>query len=121
MCVSNNFIEQQAYKISKQMQNTALYNVVRIENTDGINLISNIQEEQWNGKDFITKVILEDKIGNYYTVKPDNIGLRFAKGEISYKEYRKILQKENLKVYSYFLVSIGVIISLMLSVVNILN
>lgn len=113
MCVSNNFIEQQAYRISKEIQNNSLYKVVRLENTEGNSLGLQTQEDPWNGKDFITKVILEDKEGNLYSVNTDNNGLRFAKGEITYKEYRKLQRKENLKGYSYFFVTSGFLITVM--------
>ena len=55
------------------------------------------QAEQWNGQDFITKIILEDKKGALFSVKPDYSGLRFAKGEITYKEYNKIQKKRGWK------------------------
>lgn len=120
MCISNNFMEQQAYKMYKEIVSNSLYKVVKAEGTDGKDLRLELNEEQWNGKHFITRVILEDEKGNYYPVKPDDNGLRFAKGEISYKEYSKIRRRENFKGYSYFFVSIG-FITLMFSLVRFLT
>lgn len=120
VCISNNFMEQQAYKMSKEIQNNSFYKVVRAEDSEGNDLKLRLHDEQWNGKDFITKIILEDKKGNYYSVKPDYNGLRFAKGEINYKEYYKTMRKENFKGYGYFFVSI-VFITLMFSLIRFLT
>jgi hypothetical protein len=57
--------------------------------------------------------MLEDKKGTIYSIKPDHIGLRFAKGEISYKEYSQIQKKEDLKGFSYFFVIIGFFLIMM--------
>lgn len=72
MCISGNFIELQ-----------------------------NIQN-YWDGKALITKVILKDTKGKSYIVSPDFNGLKFAKGEITYKEYKRIEKGENIKVISFF-------------------
>lgn len=63
VCLSNNFMEQQAYKMSKEIQNNSLYKVVRAEDSEGNDLIPRLHDKQWDGKDFITKIILEDKKG----------------------------------------------------------
>ena len=115
MCVSNNFIEQQAYKISEEIRKNSLYKVIRLDVSGVSSLGIQKQDDQWNGKDFITKVILEDTRGNYYSVKPDYNGLRFAKGEINYKEYSKLQKKEDLKGLSYFFGITGILIIMMVT------
>ncbi|WP_394237541.1 hypothetical protein [Niallia oryzisoli] len=114
MCISNNFIEQQAYEITEAIRKSSTYNVLRAEISGGNSLEFQKQNDHWNGKDFITKVILEDKNGFLYAVKPDYNGLRFAKGEISYKEYNQLQKKEDIKGFSYFFGIIGSFMGMMI-------
>ncbi len=110
MCITNNFIEQQAYEISKEIKKCSIYDVVKFEVLGSKSLAFHKQDIQWNGKDLITKVILEDSNGIHYSICPDHLGLRFAKGEISYKEYKKLIKRDGLKVYNIFFLSIGILI-----------
>ena len=111
MCITNNFMEHQAYKMSEEIRKHSLYKVVKVEVFGGENFEFSQQAEQWNGKDFITKIILEDKKGALFSVKPDYSGLRFAKGEITYKEYNKMQKKEDGKGVIYLS---GIVASFML-------
>lgn len=113
MCVSNNFIEQQAYEMGEEIRKNSLYKLVRVEVSGGNSLEFQKQDDYWNGKDLITKVILEDTKGTLYSVKPDHNGLRFAKGEITYKEYNQLQKREDFKGFSYFFVIIGFFIIMM--------
>lgn len=121
MCVSNNFIEQQAYEMSEEIRKNSLYKVVRVDVSGGNSCEFQKQDNQWNGKDLITKVTLEDKKGIFYSVKPDHNGLRFAKGEINYKEYSQLQRKEDLKGFSYFFVIIGFFIIMMFALMRFLT
>ena len=107
VCITNNFMEHQAYKISEEIRKQSLYKVVKVEVFGGKSFEFSQQDEQWNGKDFITKIILEDKKGALFSVKPDYSGLRFAKGEITYNEYNKMQKKEDVKGVWYFSGIIG--------------
>ena len=107
MCITNNFMEHQAYTISEEIRKQSLYKVVKVEVFGGKSFEFSQQDEQWNGKDFITKIILEDKKGALFSVKPDYSGLRFAKGEITYNEYNKMQKKEDVKGVWYFSGIIG--------------
>lgn len=100
-------MEHQAYKISEEIRKQSLYKVVKVEVFGGKSFEFSQQDEQWNGKDFITKIILEDKKGALFSVKPDYSGLRFAKGEITYNEYNKMQKKEDVKGVWYFSGIIG--------------
>lgn len=108
LCVSNHFIEQKAYEICEEIRKNSLYKVVRVDVSGGI-----ILDGQWNGKDLITKVILEDTKGTYYSIKPDPHGLRFAKGKLTYKEYSKIQKKANINGFSFFFAIIGFFVTMM--------
>jgi hypothetical protein len=119
VCYSNNFIEQQAYEMSEKIRKNSLYKFVRVEYSIGTSLVSQKQNmpsqehPTTNGLALITKVILKDKDGTIYSVEPSPNGVRFAKGEISYKEYKKLEQRETYKGIATFLVIIGFFIILM--------
>ncbi|KAA9021047.1 hypothetical protein [Niallia endozanthoxylica] len=119
--MSNHFIEQQAYLVSEEIRKSSLYNVVRVDVSGDGGLKSQQQHNQWNGKDLITKVILEDKEGRLYSVKPDHNGVMFAKGEITYKEYSKLQKKEELRGYGYFFASTGFLIIMMFALLKFLT
>lgn len=111
VCVSNNFIEQQTYKIAEEIRENSLYNLVRVDYSGCKNIGfekpdehgNNYSEIPTNGADLITKIILEDKVGTLYSVEPNIIGLKFAKGEISYAEYCKLQRKNDKILFFCFL------------------
>ncbi|WP_158587622.1 hypothetical protein [Neobacillus notoginsengisoli] len=43
--------------------------------------------------DIIKNVLLKDKAEVVYAVEPDSTGLKFANGQISYEEYKRIKKK----------------------------
>lgn len=93
--------------MSEEIRENSLYKVVKIVIAGGNTFELQAEKYQWNGKDFITKIILEDPYGINYSIKPDSLGLRFAKGYLTYQEYKKIQKKEDLKGYSYIYLTIG--------------
>lgn len=99
MCVSNPFIEQEAYDFSEKIQKQALYKFVRTE-------VAGNHFNGQNGGDFplISKVVLEDADGKLYYVAPNPNGLKFAKQEITYKEYKRLEKKETLNAVALFFV-----------------
>lgn len=115
MCVSNNFIEQQAYKMTEKIRENSLYKLVRIDYSGGESIGLLKQDERGNdysdiptnGGALITKVILADKDGTLYSVEPDINGLRFANGEISYSQYRKLQRKNDFTMLFCFIGIIG--------------
>jgi hypothetical protein len=97
VCAPNNFIEQQAYEMYEEIKVNSVYNFIRVDYSEGRNLGSHLQNDNTrNGSALITRVVLGDKDGTLYTVKPNPHGVRFAKGEITYKDYKKLQKKETV-------------------------
>lgn len=88
LCSSNNFIEQQAYEMSEKIKKDSIYKFIKVVYSGGNNLGSPSESA------LISQVVLESQEGTVYFVEPNPIGVKFAKGEISFKEYKK-LQKRN--------------------------
>ncbi|WP_338472955.1 hypothetical protein R4Z10_09630 [Niallia sp. XMNu-256] len=118
--MSNNFLEHQAYEISEEIRKQSLYKWVGLEvsGNDGMGIKK--KNTQWNGNELITKVILEDKNGTSFSINPDQNGLRFAKGEITYKEYCKLQKKADVQGYSYFFGIIGFFIIMMFTLTRLI-
>jgi hypothetical protein len=51
---------------------------------------------------YITKVVLEDKDGTVYSIEPNPIGIKFSRGEITFKEYKKLQKRDTLNVMAIF-------------------
>lgn len=105
MCFSSNFIEQQAFDIYESMKRQNHFKCV------GVELAGNEYAEQVSERDkavLITSVYLEDKTGVKYGVEPNPLGLRFANGEISYNEYKRLQKKESRKGVSLFVIAVCV-------------
>lgn len=108
MCSTNNFIEQEAYIMSQQICKETVFKCVRVIYSEGNSPAASTQI--LDSQDYsmvmeqalITKVILEDKDGTLYYVEPNPNGLRFAKGEISYNEYKNLQRKETINVFAIF-------------------
>ena len=47
MCVSNNFIEQQAYEVSKEIRKNSLYKIVRVEVSGGSSYVFQEHDDKW--------------------------------------------------------------------------
>jgi hypothetical protein len=124
VCSPFHFIEQQAFEMSEKIRKETIYKFVNVEISERSILESQKSYAHSNGCDYdskpwagyITKVILEDEKGALFPVEPSLDGLRFAKGEISYKEYNKRQKKETINLVSVFLVAVGLISLVMLSV-----
>ncbi len=100
LCVSNNFVELQAYEFSEKIRVNSLYKFVRVEK-------SNSNGTEGSVLDLITHVILQDTDGTLYQIEPNPNGLKFAKKEITYKEYNKLQNKETFTAFSAFFIIIG--------------
>jgi hypothetical protein len=116
MCFSSNAIEQQAYRFTERIHNSSLYKIVRIDligtsikmdpeksleshllDSDSIPLIKNI--------------ILEDTSnGKKYSVEPNEFGLKFAGGEITYHQYARTRKSEVRKLLFYTIGAAGIFI-----------
>lgn len=121
MCSSFDFIEQQAFDMSEKIRKDSIYKFVRVEvsESSGLHHVHDSNECVQISETrhaLITKVILEDKDGNQYFVEPTTDGLRFAKGEITYQQYRKRHKRETIKMVSFFFMGVGLISIVMLTV-----
>jgi hypothetical protein len=124
VCSPFHFIEQEAFELSEKIRKETIYKFVNVEVSESSNLESQKSYAHSNGCDYdsrtwegyITKVILVDEKGALFRVEPSMDGLRFAKGEISYKEYNKRQKKETINLVSVFFVAVGLIGLVMLTV-----
>ena len=119
MCVSNNFVEQEAYEFTKKIRECSQYKFIKLDLSK--NIINSNNGRKDNGLDLITKVILEDKDGTLYSVEPNSNGLRFAKKEITFKEYKKLQNRDSLNIFVIFFGLMGLLIVLMLTFVRYLT
>jgi hypothetical protein len=103
VCTPNNFIEQQAYEMYEKIKKNSVYNFIRVDYSEGSYQGSHSQVENTrSGLALITRVVLEDKNGTLFTVEPNPNGVRFAKGEITYKEYKKLQKRETVNGIATF-------------------
>jgi hypothetical protein len=101
LCVSNQFVEQQAYEFSEKIRGSTLYKFVGTVITEDNLIDGNVQKG--NELAMVTKVILQDEDGNLYYVAPNPNGLRFAKKEITFKEYKEKQKNETRNAIATFL------------------
>ncbi|MBT2693652.1 hypothetical protein [Bacillus sp. ISL-55] len=107
MCVSNNAIELQAYHFSEKIQESSLYNIVRVDFIGGTFLECEQETSlraEFQGIDnlpLIKNLILQTKTGKQFIVEPDELGLRFAKGELSYRQYLLAKKQKARKMICY--------------------
>lgn len=105
MCISHNEIERQAYIMSEKIRMNSIYKPIKLEFIGGesIDLKNNPLEDKLAGKDFplVSKLILEDREGMRFNIEPNETGLSFAKGEITYKEYKQMQTKESRRFIGY--------------------
>ncbi len=97
MCGSTDFIERQVYDMYEAIRSHSIYNLVNVEYSTGSSSDRNSTK-----MNLITKVILQDKDGTQYSVEPNPYGLRFAKGEISYKKYKKLQKSQTFYLFFIF-------------------
>ncbi|MFY3792088.1 hypothetical protein ACOQFO_10480 [Ureibacillus sp. MALMAid1270] len=115
MCVNNNFIENQSYRVYEEISKSSLFKVARVEFLEGYCWEPQFEPILFNKNDLITKIILKDDNNNSFTINPDDMGLKFAKGEISYKEYLKFQKVDDFKWIGYSILGVGIIITMMLT------
>ena len=115
MCINNDFIENQSYRVYEEIRNNSLFKVTRVEFQEGYCWEPQFEPFQFNKNDLITKIILKDDKNNHFTINPDDIGLKFAKGEISYKEYLQSQKVDDIKWLGYSILGVGILIAMMLT------
>ncbi|WP_277584263.1 hypothetical protein [Psychrobacillus antarcticus] len=104
MCFSTNVIEQQALTISDKIIKYSIYKPVSLdfigEKSVGIQDI--IKQSNREKISLITRINLENNEGLQISVEPNENGLKYAMGEISYKGYKKLQSQENRQFIGYF-------------------
>ncbi|RDU37644.1 hypothetical protein DRW41_07315 [Neobacillus piezotolerans] len=100
MCVSNNAIEMQTYRMSEEIRVHSIYIPVAAIFSGGRRV--NFGDDSKSPDGYIIKVVLQDHEGNEYEVEPVENGLRFAKGEINYKDYQRVQKSDNRKAIVLF-------------------
>ena len=121
MCSSHNYIEQHAYEMSKRIWENSAYKPIKLEFAGGTSLDLKNQPNYWDSFNkemahttvLITKIVLESSEGKLYSVEPNDNGLRFAKREITYKEYKMLQKKENINGAVIFIATIFVLFTFM--------
>lgn len=104
LCFSNNAIEQFSNKMCVEIINTTIYRPVKADLIGG--KVLDLQEPSTfmgNKQNLINCVTLSDKDGNSYTIEPNENGLKFARGEISYQEYIHLKTKSHRTFILFFL------------------
>lgn len=105
MCISHNEIERQAYIMSEKIRKNSIYKPIAMELVGRTSLGFQNQslEDLLTKKDLplVSKVILEDEEGRRYAIEPNEMGLSYAKGEITYKEYKRRQNKESKLFIGY--------------------
>lgn len=104
MCFSTNVIEQQALIISDKIIKNSIYKPVSMDFISEKNVGIQDFTMQSSGKEIslITRVNLENNEGLQISVEPNENGLRYAMGEISYKDYKKLQNQESRQFIWYF-------------------
>ncbi|MBT2641602.1 hypothetical protein J7I80_05150 [Bacillus sp. ISL-41] len=96
MCVSHHNIDQVSYYTAEQIVQFTVYRPLYIELIgEGRFAIEAGQPFPAENHGVISKIALADKGGKLYRIEPDEIGLKFARGEIDYKEYLNQQKKGN--------------------------
>lgn len=109
MCLTTNAIEQQALSICEEIRNHSNYKLVRLNfiGDQGLEVKNNSFSIPEDRLPLVSNVVLEDSDGKTYKIEPNENGLRFAKGEITYNEYLRIKKKAGRQVTGIFFGTIG--------------
>lgn len=104
MCFSSDVFERQASMISEKIIKNSIYKPVSLDFIGEKNVGIQDYKFQENGGTLplITRIILEDNAGSPISIEPNENGLMYAMGEISYKEYKKIQNKDSRQFIGYF-------------------
>jgi hypothetical protein len=116
MCFSMNTIEHQAYHYTEQMNTSSLYKIVHIHmigHSVHIEKGPPLEAQlDFGGQLPLIKIVtLVDGTGKNYAVEPNEFGVRFAHGEMTYQQYLKTRKKEVTKLLAYSLGSAGIFIT----------
>ncbi|MER2170978.1 MAG: hypothetical protein ABS938_10100 [Psychrobacillus psychrodurans] len=94
------------------MRNQSKYKMIELELSDDRIIKPQNLENFGDGRALISKAVLEDNGGNSYSVSINQNGLRFAMGELTYKEYKKKERNEDIKGFGFLALLIGLTITM---------
>ncbi|WP_144513263.1 hypothetical protein [Bacillus sp. FJAT-22090] len=105
MCFSTNIIEQQALIISDKIIKNSIYKPVSLDfiNEKNVGIQDFIMQSRGKELSLVTRVNLVNYEGLQISVEPNENGLMYAMGEISYKDYKKLQNQESKQFIWYFL------------------
>jgi hypothetical protein len=114
--------------MSKKIWENSAYNPIRLEFAGGTSLDLKSQTNDWDSLNkemaktpvLITKIILASSDGKLYSIEPNENGLRFAKREITYKEYKMLQKKEGINGAVLFIAMIFVLFTFMSALIKFL-
>jgi hypothetical protein len=107
LCFSSNAIEMQAYTFTEKIQKSSVYKLVQIDliGDQFIKMDDDLSLETMltHGEEMplIKAVVLSDSEGRLYTIQPNEKGLNFANGEITYDQYLRSIKNETSKLVLY--------------------
>lgn len=104
MCFSSDVFERQASIISEKIIRYSIYKPVSLDfiGEKNVNIQDYKYQENGGTLPLITRIILEGNAGSRISIEPNENGLMYAMGEISYKEYKKIQNKDSRQFIGYF-------------------
>jgi hypothetical protein len=103
MCLSGNAFELQAYSFTEKISRSTLYKIVRLDFIGGNSIEADLEHlKREDNLSLIKNIVLEDAKGKRYNIEPDEWGVLFAAGEMTYNQYQrsKKLGTRKLLVYA---------------------
>jgi hypothetical protein len=112
MCIQNNAIEHQIISLTKQILTFSIYKPLHLDVLGQKRILLASEELTFehsplfsmSSPPLITHVTLQDENGKRYNIEPNENGLKFASGDISYQQYLRSQNNENRKLIGLSLV-----------------
>jgi hypothetical protein len=90
MCLSGNAFELQAYSFTEKISRSTLYKIVRLDFIGGNSIEVDLEHlKHEDNLSLIKNIVLEDAKGKQYNIDPDEWGVLFAAGEMTYNQYQR--------------------------------
>jgi len=104
LCFSTNVFEKQASVISEKIIKNSIYKPISLDfiGEKNVGIQDFIFQENGGEQSLITRIVLEDNAGLRTSIEPNENGLMYAMGEISYKEYKKTQNQDSRQFIGYF-------------------
>jgi hypothetical protein len=113
MCFSSSAIEQQAYRFTEKIHSLSVYKILQIDFIGDqkpveISHDQTLESQMVLGRELplIKNIILVDPNGKKFSIEPNEFGLQFASGEMTYQQYVRTKKGEVRKLLLYTLGSV---------------